>query len=389
MIKELIKTKDKKVEYVELIYDLIFVYTIGRNNALLHHTQGGYLTVGNFLSYLICTLAVIQIWSFTTYYINAYGRNSTRDHVFLFINMFLMFYMAQGTRSDWHSYHMQYHVAWALILINIAIQHLIELRRHRDEPHHRSRIIRIVLILGVETALIIGAIFEHLQFVTSYCSWAAILIGITATALSGRKSNVDVVDFEHLSERAMLYVVFTFGEMIIALASYFEEEFTLNNLYFAGMAFLIVVGLFLSYGVFYDRILNHERKTNGLWYMFFHIFIIFALNNITVALEFMRDVSVNLMQKIIFLVISMLVYFGFLFATGVYAKRRCRLSSGFYVIMVAMGMIFSMLMIVLRYDMRTNIALTVAYVFGVFFLLWRGSHKTNESKTKEKLLENR
>ena len=50
--------------------------------------------------------------------------------------------------------------------------------------------------------------------------------------------------------------------------------------------------------------------------------------------------------------------------------------------------IFSILMIVLRYDMRANIALTVAYVFGVFFLLWRGSRKTNESKTKEKLLEN-
>jgi len=378
MLRELISKKDKKVEYIELIYDLIFVYIVGRNNALLHHTQGGYLTTGNLLAYIICTLAVIQIWNFTTYYINAYGRNSARDHTFLFINMFLMFFLAQGTRSDWHSYHTQYHVAWALILINIAVQHLIELRFHREEPYHRSRIIRISLILIGETALIIGAIFEHQMFATSYCSWAAIVFGIVGIALSGRKSCREVVDFEHLSERAMLYVVFTFGEMIIALASYFEEELTLNNLYFAGMAFLIVVGLFLSYGVFYDRILNRERKTNGLWYMFFHIFIIFALNNITVALEFMRDVSVDLMQKIIFMVISMLVYFGFLFATGGYAKRRCRLSSGFYMMMAAMGMVFSMLMIVLRYDMRANIALTVIYVFGVFFLLWRGSHKTKE-----------
>ena len=31
--------KEKKVEYVELIYDLIFVYIIGRNNHLLHNFE--------------------------------------------------------------------------------------------------------------------------------------------------------------------------------------------------------------------------------------------------------------------------------------------------------------------------------------------------------------
>ena len=88
MIKQFIEQKEKKVEYAELVYDLIFVYIIGRNNALLHHTKGGYVTFGAFTMYVICTLAVIQIWNFTTYYINGYGRNSARDHVFLFSNMF-------------------------------------------------------------------------------------------------------------------------------------------------------------------------------------------------------------------------------------------------------------------------------------------------------------
>ncbi len=30
---------EKKVEYLELIYDLIFVYLIGRNNSLLHYIE--------------------------------------------------------------------------------------------------------------------------------------------------------------------------------------------------------------------------------------------------------------------------------------------------------------------------------------------------------------
>ena len=41
--------KEKKVEYLELIYDLIFVYIVGRNNSLLQHIEGGFVSGGVFL----------------------------------------------------------------------------------------------------------------------------------------------------------------------------------------------------------------------------------------------------------------------------------------------------------------------------------------------------
>lgn len=64
--------KEKKVEYVELIYDLIFVYMIGRNNSLLQHFEGGFVDPWNFLNYILCTFAVIQMWTLTAYYINVH-----------------------------------------------------------------------------------------------------------------------------------------------------------------------------------------------------------------------------------------------------------------------------------------------------------------------------
>ena len=35
--------REKKVEYLELIYDLIFVYLIGRNNSLLQSVHNGFV----------------------------------------------------------------------------------------------------------------------------------------------------------------------------------------------------------------------------------------------------------------------------------------------------------------------------------------------------------
>ena len=64
MIKAFMQPKEKKVEYVELIYDLIFVYIIGRNNQLLHSFENGFIAWPAFMAYIMTTLAIIQIWNY-------------------------------------------------------------------------------------------------------------------------------------------------------------------------------------------------------------------------------------------------------------------------------------------------------------------------------------
>ena len=369
MVKQILEKKEKKVEYVELIYDLIFVYIIGRNNSLLHHITGGFVDPLSFVAYVLCTLAVIQIWNFSTYYINIYGRHSVREHIFLFLNMFLLYFIGEGTRADWAGYHTMYHVAWALILINIGVQYAIELRSH-CAPANRRQIVRMMVILFCEALIALTAILEFRLLQTSWLSLAAILFGMGMVLFFGRRSsNQSFVDFPHLSERAMLYVVFTFGEMVIAVSGYFSDEITPNNLYFAAMAFLIVVGLFLSYGVFYDHIIDRDRNTNGLLYMLMHIFIIFSLNNITNSLEFMRDSEVMLMPKLLLLLGSFLLFYVFLFATGRYAKQRCRLNGRFLLLTGGVGVVFAVLMLVFRENMYVNIAVSVLFVFSEFAII--------------------
>ena len=361
--------QEKKVEYLELIYDLIFVYIIGRNNSLLHHVENGFVTAGVFFAYVICTLAVIQIWNFTTFYINIYGRNGARDHVFLCLNMYLLYYIADGISVGWESTFYRFNIAWALILVNIAVQHIIEMRNHNDSPPEKAQLRRKAAIILAEAALVgVHILVYHMYGV--YVAYIPILFGIIATALSGRLNSAVPVDFAHLSERAMLYVVFTFGEMIISIAPYFTEELTHNNLYFSTMAFLIVVGLFLSYGTMYNKILDRDTVTNGTGYMMIHVFLIFALNNISVALEFMRDEGVDLLQKTVLLVGSFVLYYAFMFMTAKYAKRRCALGGGMIAALCATGVSFVALMLIFRKVMYVNIAVTAIFVYGIFLRMY-------------------
>ena len=367
-LQEITGRDERKVEYLELIYDLIFVYIVGRNNSLLHHIVDGFIPVGNFLGYVLGSLAVIQIWTFSTFYINRYGRNGLRDHIFLFINMYLMYYMADATSVRWEKSFYRYCAAWALILLNIGIQYFIELRNHKNAPSETRQIRISGCILLAEAALVVVHMVIF-RFSGRTAAYLPILFGLAATMVYGQSDNLTPVDFAHLTERAMLYVVFTFGEMIIAIADYFTGEFSFITVYFSAMAFLIVSGLFLSYGLVYNRVLDREMVTTGTGYMLLHIFLVFALNNITNALEFMPAEEVDLIPKTLFLTGSMVLYYVILFLLERYAKAPLKFSPRFRLLLLGTGLVFVVLMLLLRDAMYVNIALTVVFVYGISLML--------------------
>ena len=104
--------------------------------------------------------------------------------------------------------------------------------------------------------------------------------------------------------------------------------------------------------------------------MLIHIILIFAMNNITTALEFMADEEIRLLPKLLFLMGSLLLFFAFLFAACRYARTCCRDRGRLYGKVGLMVLVFVGLMLLLRMQMLLNIAVTVLFVFGVFLVLY-------------------
>ena len=95
--------EEKKVEYIELIYDLIFVYIVGRNNELLHVIHNGFIAPTAFLTYLLTALIILQIWYYTTLFINRYGENDKLMYVGIFVNI---------THTLWRTKRHVRHLIW-------------------------------------------------------------------------------------------------------------------------------------------------------------------------------------------------------------------------------------------------------------------------------------
>ncbi|MBR0374142.1 MAG: low temperature requirement protein A [Mogibacterium sp.] len=367
---DFLKHEEKKVEYIELIYDLIFVYIIGRNNSLVQHISGGFIAPGTFLTYFICTLITIQIWYMTTTFINRFGSNDFSEYVGLFINMYLLYYMADSTRVHWQTHFYRYNIAWLLIVLNLLVQYYLKYRSTQaTAPWEGASLRQHMRGLGIQAAIIVIGILLYAPTGLPLTP-LAMIFGIFVSFLGRKRADLMAVDFSHLTERIMLYIVFTFGEMIIAISGYFGDDFSVSSVYFSLMGFLIVVGLFMSYGFLYDRLLDREMSISGNTYMLIHVFIIFSLSNLTTALEFMHEPEIAAVPKTIFLVVSFVMYYVFLFLTVPYTKgygRTAHFLRPFLLTLVA----FVILMIVFYQNARVNIAVSVLLTFAIWYFEYR------------------
>ena len=271
--------EEKKVEFIELIYDLIFVYLIGRNASLLDRIEDGFISAGTFVYYLVSSLIILQIWNYTTLFINRFGKNSFSDKVMLLINMFLLYIIGANTLHGWEGSYLAFMGAWCLILLNLAVQYLLKLRSAENELCRRV-ILQNVILLVLQAVIIGVSIPVHAATGVAFGQWAVLLSIAAVPVLSKIPAN-----FGHLTERVMLYVVFTFGEMVIIVAEYFADGLSFETLYFALASFLIVAGLFFSYGYVYDRLLDRSGERSGSGYMLLHVFIVLSLSCVTTSMD--------------------------------------------------------------------------------------------------------
>lgn len=374
--------EEKKVEYLELVYDLIFVYLIGRNSSLVQHVENGFINWSLFLTYILGTLVIIQIWNYSTFFINRYGTNGIRDHILVFVNMYLLYYMADATRSNWQDYFYRYNIAWGLIMLNIGVQYIIKyVKNGKTAPWENAHIKWNIWILMIQAGIIFISLpvyaLTHIPL-----SPLALLFGIVINCVAGGVHSLVAIDFAHLTERAMLYVVFTFGEMIIAIAGYFSGSFSLINVYFSLFSFMIVVGLFLSYEMFYNYLVDREMQTNGMTYMLFHVFMILALNNITLALEFMREEEIDPLPKVIYMTAALLTFYIFLLLMGRFTKKQSRPPKIFFIKIFSAGLSFIALMFIFYNNMYINVAVTTIYVFFILMLLLNFKKKLENNRLR-------
>ena len=361
-------SKHKKVEYIELVYDLIFVYLIRRCDEIMVLEKSGFFSAENFEVYLFSILVILQIWAFSTLYINRYGKNGFAEYIFLFLNMYLLCFLAVDTRRDWVTTYVPYQIAWGLIIVNLAVQYFRQLRRRDTGIREQHFLMRRFCIFCIQAAAVFLCIPLFLTVHRSFV-WAALAIGYLGPLFTRQLDREAPVNMDHLSERVMLFVVLSFGETLISVTEYFSGEITPALIYFSACIFLIVAGMLISYGFIYTKLLDKRRVGVGTLFMFLHVFVVVAINNVTVGLEFMREEESNNSMMLLFLVTSFLLYYTSLLVVAHRAGRYYLPAVKTWIPFLIISAAFAAAMFCFTDSPAINAGISVIYPFAMLIAI--------------------
>ena len=358
------------VSNIELFYDLIFVYGISVLTSLCHHVEGGFLDLGTWLIYLFSFLTILQIWFFTTLLMNRYGDRSLSECVCLFINMFLLYFLANGVRTDWHETSLVFNLTWAGILVNLAVQWVIKARTYTNLDDADRHIMRgsIACLLVQAMLAVVAALLPETP--SEIASWIALLFGMSVWGQSSwyRKKPAR---FSHVAERCSLLTIIAFGEMVVGISSYMVG---MSSIWYSAGVFALTVGLFLIYIFEHDHMLDHHAKTDGMTYMTISSWLIVVIGNLTVAVEYMPMDQIDFLPKSIYLSACLVLYLLTSFLLGIYNKPQFRYSAQYAVGRLAVCVFIVVVGLATSFDPAIGLACHVAAVWAAFayeWVLWR------------------
>ena len=322
---------EKKVELIELFYDLIFVYAISKLTALISEPVNGTVAPDSFFVYIITSFVILQAWLYFTNYVNRYGQWHWHEYILAIVNMIAVIFMANTINTQWNQMFVPFNISMLVMLSTVFLLYLIQVKKHKTFDIAAGNSIQILSIVCSIYIIALLAILLGFHDIVIWIDVVAVITGAFLPFILKGHFDEGVINFPHLVERFELLTIITFGEAVVGMTYFFDvTSFNITSI----LVFLVVISMFGSYVIQIHNLVNHHRVERSLRLMFSHYFIIISINLMTVAFEWLHSGEVNPHLEIGVMIISLIVFYASIMANKPYYKEGIKFLNGDLVKMI-------------------------------------------------------
>jgi low temperature requirement protein LtrA len=230
---------DQRVTFVELFFDLVFVFSVTQVVRLLHH----HLDWTGALQSVLVFWLVWWGWTQFTWALNAADTTHPSVELGMLLATAIAFFMAVALPHAFHERALWFAVPYVL-LRGIGLL-LYAWAASADPGQHAAVRLFSALSLGGLIAVIAGAFAGG---AAQYALWGvAIVLDVVAAAIAGRAETWNL-HAEHFAERHGLFVIIALGEtLIVAAVGVTGAAWTRDLIMVGVLGVAVVCGLWWSY----------------------------------------------------------------------------------------------------------------------------------------------
>ncbi|WNS46285.1 low temperature requirement protein A [Paenibacillus sp. MMS20-IR301] len=298
----------KKVTWLELFYDLLFVAAVSKASHVLLHVEDEILSMETLGKFVLIFIPIWWAWVGQTLFVNRYGQDTLQHRMFLIIQLFFVLIMTASLSVDFDTNYYPFLIGYLGLRAMTAVQYHYA---HARETGHLRNTARY---LG--TRFWIGLVISACSlFFDSWLRYAVLYAGIVLDVLlplTGRKILVKTpANTHHLLERFSLFALILLGESVVSILAVLQSStWTGQSVSFAALTFVLIIAMWWQYYDNLEKKVDQHVQTAGQTIIYGHLFIYLSLCMLAASIQllFLDQLHYGLMLNFIFG--SVLIYFA-------------------------------------------------------------------------------
>lgn len=267
----------KKVTWLELFYDLIYVAAISITAHVLAHSHHGAIPADIIVKYILIFIPLWWAWTGFTVYVNRFGRDDTVQRIAYFVQMAFVIVMAASINVDFDAYYLAFMLGYVGIRLSTVFMYIRTwIEKKEAEPR------RIACYLALN--FLVGALISFSSvFVPGDGKFFVLYLGIFIDILLPLLARKRVlshlpVHHPHLLERYGLATIILLGELILVIVNGLREGHMGGEMILASvLGFGLAASIWWHYFEASEHIAGEDRKSSGQSVIYGHLLTFMSL----------------------------------------------------------------------------------------------------------------
>ncbi|MNX28228.1 Bacterial low temperature requirement A protein (LtrA) [compost metagenome] len=235
----------KKVTWLELFYDLIYVAAVSITTHVLAETHDGLISGDAILKYPLIFIPLWWAWTGFTVYVNRFGQDNTAQRIVYFIQMLFVIIMAANINIDFESYYLFFMLGYVGIRLSTVFMYVRTWLRHKGAERKVARYLALSFLTGT---LISFSSVLFPELVKFYILYLGIFLEIVLPLAGRHVLRQMPVHYHHLVERYGLATIILLGELILVMVDTIRHHpITLQSGFELLLGFIITVSIWWHY----------------------------------------------------------------------------------------------------------------------------------------------
>jgi len=318
--------KIKRANWLELLFDLIFVFAVSKATHILAHAHDGHIGYEQYITFVLVMIPIWWAWTGHTLFATRFDTEDTGQKLLTLAQMLTVVFWTTFINADFDPNYQGYLLFYVLIRILLIMMYWRATKYNVASTPITKRL-SSGFSLGL-TVVLSSLLFESpLRYFVMY---TGIAIEILTPLLSRKILKSVPVKSHHLPERYGLLTIILLGESVIMLATKLNDnQWTELTVGAAISGFFILSAIWWLYFNLVEEHLIGQNLNTGQHVIYGHLFIYSGLSAIAVFIGYSVKPELTLLSHLMLFVTGLVAFFSglvIIFGHKAIIEKRSRIT---------------------------------------------------------------